>query len=217
MGTIVISEQVELPAWIVDHATFLEWARSEKYPARGKVSYLNGDIWVDLSMEKLIHNLLKTLITSTLFAIASEKRMGHVLGDRMMLTNLEVGLSTEPDGLFFSHESLEQERVHFSEGEDSLEVEGCPDQTLEVISKNSVRKDTLILPALYWKAGIREYWLVDPRKKPAALTIFRHGREGYQPVRKQSGWQKSIVFGLFFRLFAVNEDGPVPEYRLEYK
>jgi hypothetical protein len=94
MGTIVIAEEVELPPWIGDHSAFRRWARSSQYPERGKVSYLHGDIWVDNSVEKLIHNMLKTLVTSTWFALASAKDLGQALGDRMMLTNLEAGLST---------------------------------------------------------------------------------------------------------------------------
>ena len=72
---------------------------------------------------------------------------------------------------------------------------------LEVVSDSSVRKDKRILPDLYWRAGIPEYWLVDARGKSPEFTIFKHGREGYTPTRPQrGGWLKSDVFGRSFRL-----------------
>jgi len=40
---------------------------------------------------------------------------------------------------------------------------GVPDLIIEVISKSSVRTDRVIKFAAYELAGVREYWLVDPR------------------------------------------------------
>jgi Uma2 family endonuclease len=215
--SVVISEEVEIPSWIIDLPSFRQWARSPAYPERGKVSFLDGEIWVEVSMEKVIHNLLKTLITSTLFAICSARGLGRVFGDRMMLVNPDAGLSTEPDGLFFFEDSLTSGRVRLAEGADSLEVEGSPDMVLECISKHSVKKDTVILPSLYWAANVTEYWLVDPRPTPATLTIFRRGPQGYQAVRKHGGWAKSTVFNLSFRLRQEESEQALPVYLLESK
>jgi len=38
-------------------------------------------------------------------------------------------------------------------GDDSIEILGSPEMTLEVISPTSVEKDTVHLRRLYWKAG----------------------------------------------------------------
>ncbi len=43
--------------------------------------------------------------------------------------------------------------------------EGVPDLIIEVISTSSVRTDRVIKFAAYELAGVREYWLVDPRSR----------------------------------------------------
>jgi Uma2 family endonuclease len=71
---------------------------------------------------------------------------------------------------------------------------------LEVVSASSEEKDTVVLRDLYWRAGVKEYWLVDPRGDDLAFDILRHGAKGYATARKQGGWLKSAVFGRSFRL-----------------
>jgi Uma2 family endonuclease len=139
--------------------------------------------------------------------LAKKFRLGYYLGDRMLLTNLDVLLSTEPDGIFFSHESLELGRVVLTQGDESTEVLGYPDMALEVVSKTSVRKDTVVLMDLYWQAGIAEYWLVDARhENEVSFDIYRHTSRKYVAIRKQAGWIKSSVFGKSFKL--VRKEGP---------
>jgi Uma2 family endonuclease len=85
-------------------------------------------------------------------------------------------------------------------GDDSLEVVGSPDMTLEVVSPTSVDKDTVQLRRLYWEAGVKEYWLVDSRPASFSFDILRTGPSKFMATRKQQGWIKSRVFGREFRL-----------------
>src|SRR5262249_19657475 len=156
-----------------------------------RISHLNGDLWVDMYMETAVHNELKFAVTWTWQALNREARLGKVYIDRMRLTHPEAGLSTEPDGIFFTREALERQLVQLVRGEQSLEIVGSPEVVLEVISHTSVKKDTKILPPLYWKAGVMEYWLVDSRNKEPRFTLFRRGPKGFAATRKQDGWQKS--------------------------
>src|SRR5262249_55628153 len=158
--------------WVKDLKSFRRWAKSDEFPERGWFSYLNGELWVDLSMERLAHNKVKGEISIALGALVKAEGLGHFLFDRMLLTHAEAGLSTEPDGMFFTRESLRRGRVQLVQGDESLEVEGGPDMVLEVVSPKSVEKDTEVLPDLYWKAGVREYWLVDPRGEPPTFDIL---------------------------------------------
>ena len=47
------------------------------------------------------------------------KAIGLFLGDRMLLTNVEAALSTEPDGMFISNDALHDDRVHLEQGGES--------------------------------------------------------------------------------------------------
>lgn len=217
MNTIVFSEDVEIPPWIVDHASFRRWACSKDYPERGKVSYLAGKIWVDVSVEKLIHNLLKQAVALAIGNFALTKRLGRFIGDRMMLTNVLADLSTEPDGMFVTNKAIQEGRVILSEGEDSLEVEGSPDMLLEVVSKSSVKKDTRELKRLYWNADIAEHWLIDSRPAEPTFTLYRRGTREFQPSRKRDGWLRSDVFDALVRLRREEDDTGLPLFHIDLK
>ena len=213
---IIVGDCLRIPPGIADLETFRRWVRSSEFPERGNISFLGGELWVDLAMETLNHNQIKTVITIVLGSIVLTEKLGRFLADRMRLTYLPMDLCTEPDAMFLSHDSLRRSRA-LIEGGDSLEVEGVPDMALEVVSATSVRKDTKVLRGLYERAGIPEYWLVDARREPAALEILRLARRGYVRVRMQGGFLKSAMFGKSFRLTQGRDEHDLPEFKLEVR
>lgn len=98
-----------------------------------------------------------------------------------------------------------------------VEHEGTPDMVLEVVSDSSVEKDNELLMDLYWKAGIREYWLVDARGERIEFQILRHTARGYVATRASGGWRKSAVFGKSFRLTRQLDDLGHPDFTLDVK
>jgi Uma2 family endonuclease len=217
MNTVVIGETVRIPDWVQDLDSFRRWARSDDFPEHGWFSHLNGELWVDLSMERHAHNQLKVEFTIVLGALVKSLKLGYFYQDRMLLTNLDAQLSTEPDAMFVSWETLRSGDVVLDEGPDTLEVLGRPDMVLEVISPTSVKKDTVVLRDLYDQAGVPEYWLVDGRKDTVAFDILRYTARGYVATRKQSGWLKSRVFGKSFRLTQQVDPRGNPAYNLEVR
>lgn len=205
-----------MPA-IRSHRAFRRWARSSAFPEHGSISYLDGELHVDLSLEQIVHNLLKCCVCTDLTLLAGQDELGMCLGGKMMLTNVHAGISTEPDGMFLLYQSIEQRRVRLPEKERSLEIIGSPDVALEVISPSSVRRDLYVLPPLYWRAGIREYWRVDSRVEIPQLTILRRGSAKYRIVRSVDGWVRSVVFGKSFRLLTREARDGMPKFKLEVK
>ena len=136
----------------------------------------------------------------------------------MLVTNVQAEISTEPDAMFCSYETLQAGLIRLPGGEQSLELEGTPDMTLEVVSKTSVQKDTVVLREQYWQAGVKEYWLVDSRAEQPTLDILRHTPKGYVAARNQSGgWLKSAVFAKSFRLTQHIDQVGIVDYRLEVR
>jgi Uma2 family endonuclease len=219
MSTIVLQESIRIPDFVVDLASFRDWARSGEFPQRGHFSHLNGELWVDLMPEQLFtHNQVKGEFAIVLGGMLKSVRLGRYFHDRTLVTNNEAGLSTEPDGTFVSYEALKQNRVRLVEGVHGfVELEGTPDMVLEVISPTSVEKDTVVLRDLYWQAGILEYWLVDARGERLQFDVLRRRRDGYVETRKQAGWVKSPVFGKSFRLTSASDELGNPEYTLSMR
>ena len=95
------------------------------------------------------------------------------------------------------------------------ELSGSGDMVLEVVSKYSVRKDTVLLRDLYHKAGFTEFWLVDARGAEPHFEILRHAEKAYTPVDPVEGWSHSSVFERGFRL--VKQINPLgqPQFLVE--
>ena len=53
---------------------------------------------------------------------------------------------------------------------------GAPDMVVEILSKSSLSRDRVLKFNRYLKAGVREYWIVDPDSKTATVNILDNGR-----------------------------------------
>ncbi len=217
MPTIVFEDKVSIPADVVDVESFRRWALSPRFPDRGRFSFLNGEVWFDMSPEELLtHNRVKGEIAAVLTTLLKAKPLGYYFHDRALLTCASVGLSTEADGTFVSFESLRSGRVRMVEGAVGfVELEGAPDMVLEVVSPSSVRKDNVTLRDLYGRAGVDEYWLVDARGPKPRFDILRPrgGKLAVAPAR--GGWLASSVFGKSFRLLRRIDEMGHPSHLLE--
>ena len=218
MGNIVISDRLRIPSWVDNFSAFRRWIRSEDFPNHGWYSHLGGELWVDVSMEKVWHNQIKGVIAIVVGGLVLAGRLGKYFHDRMFLSNIEVGLSTEPDGMFVSRKALQSGLVNLLEGKESLEVIGTPDMVLEVVSPTTIHKDTVVLRDQYWQAGIAEYWLVQQvQSNSFDLQILKHTDSGYAPIRKNRGWVKSPAFGKAFRLVLEPDELAGPTFLLEMR
>ena len=216
-SAVVIEDRVFIPGWVDDLESFRRWVRSGDMPEHGWFSYLNGEVWVDLSMEQLFsHNRAKTQFTVVLGGLVEIEGMGYFFSDRTLFSNQDAAVSTEPDALFVTYDSVSSRRVRWVEGADEgyVEVEGTPDMVIEIVSKTSVRKDTVTLRKLYWRAGVCEYWLVDARGELPRFDILCHTSEGYVAAKAQEGWLRSDVFGREFRFTEQIDPLGHPQYTL---
>jgi Uma2 family endonuclease len=71
-----------------------------------------------------------------------------------------------------------------------IDEHGCngpPDFVIEIISPSSARYDRIYKLRKYEKAGVREYWIVDPETKSVQVFILENGRflaSGYDETEK---------------------------------
>ena len=217
VGDILIDEIIRVPRSVGNIDAFRRWVTSSDCPAHGQFAFLAGKLCVDLNMETDFHNQIKTIITIMVGSIVLNEALGRFYGDNMLLTNRAIGLSQEPDAMFVSHARFEKGLAVLKEGSRSTELSGSPDMALEVVSKSSVEKDTIDLMALYAKAGVAEYWLVDSTVDTPELVILRLAGGKYVAARKRDGWVKSKVFGRSFRLTCKKDAKGVSQFDLDTK
>jgi Uma2 family endonuclease len=212
MATVIFEEQLEIPADVRSLADFRRWALSDEFPEKGRIDFITGRIEVDMAPEDLFcHGTLKSEIAAVIQYRVKRGRLGHLFIDSTRVCSPQADFSVEPDIVFLSHEALQSDRARLigkAGGQRGryVEVEGAPDLIVEIVSDTSVIKDTRRLPAAYFRAGVREFWLVDARGKDVLFTIHRPGPNGYEPVDRDSeGFQSSAVFGCSYRLDAARD------------
>lgn len=185
-------------------AGFREWYASDDFPEEGCICYLAGELYIDMGHERISsHVTVKTTIARILEGLALELDLGQYYGDGCRVVDKDADLSAEPDGCYLTWDAIESGRARLrqsDDGQDVTELVGAVDMVLEVVSPSSVRKDKAVLPDLYHRAGVSEYWLIDARKSKVVFNIFRRAAKKYVPVTDANGWLASVVFGREFRL-----------------
>jgi Uma2 family endonuclease len=205
-AALIIEGRIRIPADVYTLDKFRAWAHSDEFPETGKVSYIAGEIEVDMSPEEIgSHLRLKTDLVIDLGNFAREHDLGEVLTDGGLLVNEEADISNEPDLMFCSWESLQSGRVSYrpanAGSERLVEVFGTPDLVVEIVSNSSVGKDTKRLRAAYFDASIPEYWLIDARRGKLQFDILVRGKSKYNVVTPDDdGCRHSRLFNRRFRL-----------------
>ena len=59
---------------------------------------------------------------------------------------------------------------------DDRGCKGAPDMVVEILSPSTRRHDRMIKFNLYQRAGVREYWIVDPANKDVQSFVLEDGR-----------------------------------------
>jgi len=91
--------------------------------------------------------------------------LGKVLMSPMDV-RLRKGIIRQPDIIFMSNEHLD--RI-------TNKRWGIPDLAIEVTSPGTKKEDRKDKYAEYEKAGIKEYWIVDPFKQSVEIYTLEHG------------------------------------------
>ena len=196
---------IRVPASAVTLAGFREWVLSDDFPEFGRFSYIQGELFIDMSPEELdTHNRVKSEVAYAIMGLNKELDLGHFYSDRTLVTNEAAELYTEPDGTFVSWQSYEAGRVRLLPRKDVagqyIELQGTPDWVVEIISRSSVEKDTRTLREAYHRARVREYWIINAQFDEIDFQILRYRRDRYVAVSPRGGWLRSQVFGRGFRL-----------------
>lgn len=138
-----------------------------KIPEEYRVELIDGVIY-DMAAPTSVHQLIAGLIYA--------KLLMHVLGKKgeclPMISPLDVQLDCDnktmiqPDVVIVCDRDKVIERC----------VYGAPDFIIEVLSTSSVKRDSVIKLNKYLNAGVREYWMIDPKQKRVLVYDFESGQ-----------------------------------------
>lgn len=124
-------------------------------PEGKRAELIDGELYMMATLST-IHQLLVTELLVTIMNYIKGKN-----GNCKVLTPIGVFLHND-DSTYLEPDITvicEQEKL------DNKGCHGAPDWVIEIVSPSSKKLDYVIKLAEYQKAGVREYWIVDPLKK----------------------------------------------------
>jgi hypothetical protein len=118
MSTIVLyDDAVHIPDGIKTLAAFRRWAHSAEFPEAGRICFLEGHVWVDMSKEQIFtHNQVKQEFNLVVGGLVKARRLGRYFPDGLLLTNNAANMACQADATFASHKGFRPGRVRLIEG-----------------------------------------------------------------------------------------------------
>lgn len=168
----------------MSYEAYLEWADEDT-----QAEWVDGEV-IEFMPAKDRHQAVVGFLFNLLRLFVDLFDRGQV---RVTPLGMRLAHSVrEPDILFLDRANLERLT------EDRLE--GPADLVVEVISEDSVRRDRDEKFREYREAGIREYWIIDPRPDKQRADFYRlEGEEYILFATEDEEWVDSAVldgFGL---------------------
>jgi Uma2 family endonuclease len=135
------------------------------------------------------HNGIGVLLTTLFSLFVRRKKLGRVYGDHFQL-RLPGNLSRrEPDLSFVAKDRLDIGQETF--------MAGPPDLAIEIVSPDSVTRDTVEKIKEYAAGGIREFWLINPMDNTvAAFLLDKKGK--YKRIAEKDGKIDSQILAGFY-------------------
>lgn len=164
---------------------FLAWSDEDTH-----AEWVNGRVTAFMP-PKLLHQALANFLANLLSLFAEMFGLGRIVSAPFEV-KLSERSSREPDIFLVSNERLgwlTNERM-----------EGAPDLIVEIVSKESVQRDTEEKFKEYEAAGVREYWIIDNRPSKRRAAFYALDASGkYRPLSVSAdGVFRSVVLPGFW-------------------
>lgn len=123
-----------------------------------------------LAMPTELHQLIVLFLYRQLFNLCPEDPPGIALVAPLRV-RLPTGKFREPDVVFMLNENSDRRRGQYWEGADLV---------IEVVSEDDPARDLKTKRTEYAEAGIKEYWIVDPRDCSILVLNLESGMSEYR-------------------------------------
>ena len=161
--------------------TWRDWVRTA--PENQVYELIRGEFCVSPS-PTVDHQRLVNRLSFLLSGFVEDSRRGEVF-----IAPLGVRLS--------EHDVVEPDLFVVLRGDDARVTEamvvGAPSLVIEVLSAGTARRDLVDKAALYWDAGVREYWVVDPKAK--SVTQLTRGKLKWKTTRPTTALTTALLPG----------------------
>ncbi|HXG60976.1 MAG TPA: Uma2 family endonuclease [Planctomycetota bacterium] len=164
-----------------------------KFPEDGNRHEIIRGEWIMTPPPNVPHQTVVLNIQVLLANHVRPRRLGRVLGAPVAVILSEKD-AVQPDVLFVSRERAARVRKDA--------VRGAPDLVVEVLSPSTAAVDRGRKLALYDKAGVREYWIVDPADRTVEIHQFLPTRR-LRVFQKGQSFEPSVLPGLSVKVSEI--------------
>jgi Uma2 family endonuclease len=172
------------------------WAAEQEL----RSEWVNGEV-IEFMASSLRHADIVDFVFALLLQFVRFRNLGRVYSEavEMRLTRS----ARLPDVLFVAADRVGQL--------EPTRLRGSADLVIEVISDDSVERDTEARFKEYAAAGVREYWVLDGRPDQAGARFYRLVGDDYQEAFPDADgrYHSSVVEGFWFRPDWLDQD-PLP-------
>lgn len=186
-------------------------------PASGKMSYeeflawCDEDTWAEwvdgevviMSPVSFFHQDLADFLVAVLRIFIETLDLGWVCSAPFQMRLASLSRGREPDILFVRKDRMSLVQQTY--------LDGPADLVVEIISPESVQRDREEKFAEYERAGVQEYWLLDPQQKQADFYVL--GSDGHYrlvSVGEDSVYQSSVLRGFWIKVAWLWQE-PLPK------
>ena len=135
------------------------------------------------------HQDISGFLESVLRIFVEAKRLG-IIRSAPFTMRLDEQTAREPDLMFLASEH--QDRLL------STYLDGPADLAVEIVSPDSIGRDRGDKFAEYERAGVEEYWLIDPIRQQAEFYVLTEGRY-YLQALDNGIYHSTVLPGLTLR------------------
>jgi Uma2 family endonuclease len=195
VGTVTRINDPEISPLRMTYQEFLEWSDEDTH-----AEWVNGEV-IKFMPPKLPHQTLSHFLASLIGLFVEIFRLGRVLQ-----APFEIRLRNslrEPDVFFIANEHLDrltEDRVN-----------GAPDLIIEIVSKDSMQRDTEDKFDEYEAEGVLEYWIIDNRPRRRRAEFYHLDASGvYQSIAPDVNgiYQSEVSPGFWLRVEWLWQDRP---------
>lgn len=133
---------------------------------------------------------------------AVSRRLQFSLYAQIELTKRGVVIDAPYDVQLFKHDILQPDLVVVLKEQQHIitlsRIEGTPDLVVEILSQSTASRDRRLKRDTYQRAGVREYWIVDPFEQNIEQLVLRDGV--YEPLPPSDVLELTIMENVSVRL-----------------
>jgi Uma2 family endonuclease len=168
----------------------------------GLAEWVNGEVICYMSATKW-HQRVADFLLFVLTGFVRVRRLGSVISAPYGMRAKEDGSGREPDVMFIATDHLDRMgRTH---------LEGPADLVVEVISDDSVTQDRDDKFSEYQDAGVREYWIIDPRpnrRRADFYVLNDRGRFDPVPIPNDNRYRSTALPGFWLDVEWLWQEDP---------